>query len=700
MTYRLKQLLAALLCAALLLGCAAAAGDLPEGGDGADDELIAAPVDAAYDEGVAKLAPPAALEEAPVEARKAAPVEMKEYIPGADNETLFAAYVQRALYPATAKARQFNGGKLTGANAVLYDALKDKIIQVAAGELASTEFSIPWSSLGVQLTYTLEELGVDSFDSATEALGARLDACYDASLVIQTLMSDYPYEMYWFDKTAGYIYGGYSWSGYGNTVTVADEMAFSLYVAKAYSESGERGTFRMNTAIGRSVQSTVTTAQGVVSTYADRSDYQKLCAYRDWICDHVSYNDDAATDPSTPYGDPWQLIYVFDGDASTNVVCEGYSKAFQYLCDLTDFDDVCCYTVNGMMYGGTGGGRHMWNIVRMDDGARYIADITNSDAYTVGDGGGLFLSGWSSGSSSSGYAYGGVSFQFGDEARRLYTDAELTLSGADYEIISHRDVAGADHRLARQARVAPTATEPGRKACWKCRVCGRLFSTVAGRREVTEEQLVIPPTGEIEPEPTEPEPTEPGPTEPEPTEPEPTEPEPTVAPERISIGDCRITGIKAQTYTGRAVEPEPVVKHDGRTLEKDADYEVTYQKNKAIGRATVVIKGINNYTGTVKKAFRINPKKVALSKLTAGKGRLTVRWKRGKGGAGYQIQYSTKKSFSSKKTVTIARNATVKKVLKNLKSGKVYYVRIRGYKKVGGKAYVSKWSKALKKRVG
>ncbi|MCI9347568.1 MAG: hypothetical protein HFI56_15215 [Lachnospiraceae bacterium] len=43
------------------------------------------------------------------------------------------------------------------------------------------------------------------------------------------------------------------------------------------------------------------------------------------------------------------------------------------------------------------------------------------------------------------------------------------------------------------------------------------------------------------------------------------------------------------------------------TLEKDRDYTVSYQKNKAVGMATVVFKGINNYSGTLKKTFRITP---------------------------------------------------------------------------------------------
>ena len=115
-----------------------------------------------------------------------------------------------------------------------------------------------------------------------------------------------------------------------------------------------------------------------------------MLAFRDEICELVSYNAAAAGESYTDgYGDPWQLIYVFDGDDSTNVVCEGYAKAFQYLCDLSG---LTCYTVTGAMAGGTGEGPHMWNIVTLGD-ENYLVDVTNSDAGTVGQNGGLFLAG-------------------------------------------------------------------------------------------------------------------------------------------------------------------------------------------------------------------------------------------------------------------------------------------------------------------
>ena len=91
---------------------------------------------------------------------------------------------------------------------------------------------------------------------------------------------------------------------------------------------------------------------------------------------------------------------------------------------------------------------------------------------------------------------------------------------------------------------------------------------------------------------------------------------------------------------------------------------------------------------------------VAGLKLTAGKGLINVSWKKSAGGvSGYQLQYGLKKSFSGAKKATVSKAATVMNVLKSLKQGKVYYVRIRAWKKVGGKTYWSAWSGAKKAKV-
>ena len=83
----------------------------------------------------------------------------------------------------------------------------------------------------------------------------------------------------------------------------------------------------------------------------------------------------------------------------------------------------------------------------------------------------------------------------------------------------------------------------------------------------------------------------------------------------IPISKCTITGIKASyNYTGKAIKPTVAVKINGTTLRKDIDYTVSYTNNVKAGTATVTIKGKGNYTGSVKKTFKI-VKKAASTKL-------------------------------------------------------------------------------------
>ena len=167
----------------------------------------------------------------------------------------------------------------------------------------------------------------------------------------------------------------------------------------------------------------------------------------------------------------------------------------------------------------------------------------------------------------------------------------------------------------------------------------------------------------------------------------------------VSIKKCKISDIADQTYTGKAIKPELVVKDGKKTLKAGTDYKVGYSANRDIGVATVNIEGKGDYEDSVKKTFRINPAAVVLSAVTAGQKQLSVEWKRGIGGVGYELQYSLKKDFSAKSTVTVKKNETVKYVIKKLTPGKTYYLRIRAFKKVGGKTYVSAWSKILSKKV-
>ena len=166
-----------------------------------------------------------------------------------------------------------------------------------------------------------------------------------------------------------------------------------------------------------------------------------------------------------------------------------------------------------------------------------------------------------------------------------------------------------------------------------------------------------------------------------------------VIPRLISIKECTITGISDKIYTGKYIKPNPAVEYYGIPLTKGTDYTITYANNKAIGTATVTITGIGKYGEAVKKTFKINPKAVSISAVSAGKNQLTVKWKKGKDITGYEVQYSLKKSFAGAKTIAIKKAGTVKTVLKGLTPNKTYFVRVRAYKTVGNKKYYSAWSK-------
>ncbi len=168
---------------------------------------------------------------------------------------------------------------------------------------------------------------------------------------------------------------------------------------------------------------------------------------------------------------------------------------------------------------------------------------------------------------------------------------------------------------------------------------------------------------------------------------------------KTDISKAKITDVKDQTYTGKAVKPAVTVKLNGKQLKEGTDYKVAYANNVKIGKATVTVTGTGKYEGKATASFSIVPGKVKISALKAGKKKLTVTWAKMKGITGYEIQYSLKKSFKNAKTIVVSKASAKKTVIKKLKSKKTYYVRIRAFGTADGVRYYSVWSKILKKKV-
>ena len=162
------------------------------------------------------------------------------------------------------------------------------------------------------------------------------------------------------------------------------------------------------------------------------------------------------------------------------------------------------------------------------------------------------------------------------------------------------------------------------------------------------------------------------------------------------ISGAKVTVASKVTFTGTSRKPAVTVKLSGKELVKNTDYTVKYSNNKAIGKATVTIKGKGKYTGVIKKTFKIVPMKQVITSVTAKTKAFAVKWTKDLNVDGYQIKYSTKSDFSGGKSVYVKKNTTVSKTFTGLTAKKTYYVKVRSYKTVNGTKYYSSWSSAKK----
>lgn len=122
-------------------------------------------------------------------------------------------------------------------------------------------------------------------------------------------------------------------------------------------------------------------------------------------------------------------------------------------------------------------------------------------------------------------------------------------------------------------------------------------------------------------------------------------------------------------------------------------------KNYGMVTITITASETAYYKKAQKKvSVTIVPKKMKLKSVKSPKkGQLQAKWVKDKTASGYQIQISRDWRFNKSRSKVFqksisAKYATLKKPASGLTSKKKYYVRIRAYKKVAGKALYGIWS--------
>ncbi len=279
-------------------------------------------------------------------------------------------------------------------------------------------------------------------DAVNEAVSDYIDENINAKKIFRCLVLDLPYHMYWYDKMSGFT-TGVDYNVDGTTASIS-ALQYKISVYETYQGTDPDGLvenkYYLSPQAAERAEGIVAYAKQIVEDNKDKSDSEKLKAYKDIICELTAYNQEAsdiASDPDNPlydtyYGDPFQLLYVFDQDPDTKVVGEGYCKAFQYLCDLSTFNNTQVYSVTGTMEGSSISGGHMWNIVRYN-GKNYMVDVMNCDEEWSGYPDYYFMAPPESGSVSGGYNFtdkNGEPFKLtynADDVQIIYPDSILNL---------------------------------------------------------------------------------------------------------------------------------------------------------------------------------------------------------------------------------------------------------------------------------
>ncbi|MDO4620324.1 MAG: S-layer homology domain-containing protein [Lachnospiraceae bacterium] len=304
-----------------------------------------------------------------VESKTIEAYEMVMLEPDAAPDELFEKYFENQFYERDEAASGQIGERLFGNEKFfalrLYRELERQIKKIAA-EGGSTIFT-------VEMTASKEDGFTDAeLEYIWQNLRPYKGWTQTVTKMFRCLASEYPYELYWYDRNYGCYYGIQKIERTLPSKTVSIVWKAKMPVSIDYAPSGEPAQYEVTTDVSR-VKKAVSNAKRIVSAHAKENDWDRLLSFKNEICNLTNYNAGARFRDMD--GDPWQLIYVFDGDPKTRVVCEGYAKAFQFLCNLANFKN----TVSYLMTGTLNDTDHMWNVVK-HNGKTYLCDITNCDS--------------------------------------------------------------------------------------------------------------------------------------------------------------------------------------------------------------------------------------------------------------------------------------------------------------------------------
>lgn len=114
------------------------------------------------------------------------------------------------------------------------------------------------------------------------------------------------------------------------------------------------------------------TAQTIISEHINdhQSDYDKVRSLHDYLKSNLEYDTVAATSHRPNERNIAEAHNIIGALLKNKCVCEGFAKAFKFLCDKIGLE---CWVVSGKGSSSIGAGPHAWNIVRINGYYHHVA---------------------------------------------------------------------------------------------------------------------------------------------------------------------------------------------------------------------------------------------------------------------------------------------------------------------------------------
>ena len=251
-----------------------------------------------------------------------------------------------------------------------YKIIRQELSNIIGGSRTSTKFEIQTSQLSANYTnFSPTRLGVTESDfnsqnririQNTKAWNTLIRDYVSCTTIAAGLLNACPLDMFWYQGALHsngadfYSHPSFdvafdcSYSSTTKKVTI-HTIIFEFKVASEFKGAND---YTISSAAITMARNAKAKADAIINTNKNKSDIEKLIAYKNAIADSATFFD--TNSAGAEGGIEWQMIPVFDNDRSTSAVSDGYAKAFQYLCDNTTFKNSNIFAITAFGLGWTG----------------------------------------------------------------------------------------------------------------------------------------------------------------------------------------------------------------------------------------------------------------------------------------------------------------------------------------------------------